>query len=79
LSVTTAPLTGCAGYEYRSRHFQDSSARKCPASEVPANFSCIRREESSMLRGRWFTTMCSAFPAALRVTVTMTLRGSPWT
>jgi hypothetical protein len=36
------------------------------SSGVPANFSPIRRAKSSTeLRGRWFTTMCSAWPAAL--------------
>lgn len=52
---------------------QDPSARKCLARGVPANFSCIAREKTSIaLRGEWFTTSFWHSPAALRVTVTTT-------
>jgi len=59
---------------------QGSLARKCLARGVPANFSPSKREMSSTeLRGRWLTTTCWACPAALLVTVTTTLVGSPRT
>jgi hypothetical protein len=60
------------------RPVQDSLVMKYLARGVPANFLPIKLAKSSTeLRGRWFTTMCWAFPAALRVTVTTTLVGSP--
>lgn len=58
--------------------FQGSLVMKYLAMGVPAYFLPINRAKSSTeLRGRWFTTRCCAFPAALRVTVTTTLVGSP--
>jgi hypothetical protein len=38
-----------------------------------------RDKYSSALRGRWFTTRCSACPASLKATVTTTLRCTPRT
>ncbi len=61
------------------RPFQDSLVMNYSAMGVPAYFLPIMRAKSSTeLRGRWFTTRCWAFPAALRLTVTTTLVGSPW-
>src|SRR4051794_14271690 len=59
--------------------FQASLVMKYLARGVPAYFSPINRAKSSTeLRGRWFTTIRWASPAALRVIVATAVVGSPW-
>ncbi len=62
----------------QARPCQDWLVMKCLARLVPASFSPSSREtSSSVLRGRWFTTMCWVCPAALREITPMTPKGSP--